>query len=158
MRYNYSEKKSGQLGIVGNGGDWCIEVPCSVGDVISVQVAAKGSSAVDLINPSKQSPAGKATFNVIADANNSAVPIDKNAVTLKYTATASPAYFYFTNADIQIIKTGSDATSGVNDADADASFAYSVKMNGQKVNAKVYNEPVVEVSSNGAAKTVVNKK
>jgi len=48
--------------------------------------------------------------------------------------------------------------TAANDAEADAEFAYSVKINGQKVNAKVYNEPVIEVSSNGSAKVVINKK
>lgn len=50
------------------------------------------------------------------------------------------------------------AATAANDAEADAEFAYSVKINGQKVNAKVYNEPVIEVSNNGAAKVVINKK
>ena len=75
-----------------------------------------------------------------------------------FTATGSEVTF--TNGDAKpkykAITVGT--ASAANDAEADAEFAYSVKINGQKVNAKVYNEPVIEVSSNGAAKVVINKK
>lgn len=63
-----------------------------------------------------------------------------------------------TNSSLDIISYSCSSATAANDAEADAEFAYSVKINGQKVNAKVYNEPVIEVSSNGAAKVVINKK
>jgi hypothetical protein len=86
------------------------------------------------------------------------------STSVELTAAASTIKVYSKNVagssdakwQLQSVTVG--AASAANDAEADAEFAYSVKINGQKVNAKVYNEPVIEVSSNGAAKVVINKK
>ena len=86
------------------------------------------------------------------------------STSVELTAAASTIKVYSQNVaggsdakwQLQAVTVG--AATAANDAEADAEFAYSVKINGQKVNAKVYNEPVIEVSSNGAAKVVINKK
>lgn len=85
--------------------------------------------------------AGEATAVVTADASGKIVLTQTNS-----------------SLDIVSYSCASAVATAANDAEADAEFAYSVKINGQKVNAKVYNEPVIEVSSNGSAKVVINKK
>lgn len=165
FRFDFTERKDGQFGLVGNGGDLCVELDLTAGDVVRVQYDRKGSSAVNFLNTGKSTPLGKgselgaAAFNLTADAANVASADKGDVVVEKFTANATgKAYLYVTNADILKISVNEDIATAANDAEADAEFAYSVKINGQKVNAKVYNEPVIEVSSNGSAKVVINKK
>ena len=163
FRFNFAERKDGQLGLVGNSGDLCVELDLTAGDVVRVQYDLKGTSAANFLNSGKSTPLGKASeveaFNLTADANNVGSTAKGEVVVEKFTAkTTGKAYLYVVNADILKISVNEDIATAANDAEADAEFAYSVKINGQKVNAKVYNEPVIEVSSNGAAKVVINKK
>ena len=165
FRFNYTDKKDGQHGLVGNSGDLCVELDLKAGDVVSVQYDLKGTSAANFLNTGKSTPLGKgselgaAAFNLTADAGNVGSTGKGDIVVEKFTANATgKAYLYAVNADILKISVNEDIATAANDAEADAEFAYSVKINGQKVNAKVYNEPVIEVSSNGSAKVVINKK
>ena len=165
FRFNFTEKKDGQNGLVGNSGDLCVELNVSAGDVVRVQYSLKGSSSVNFLNSGKTTPLGKASelgdaaFNLTADAANVGSTAKTDVVVEKFTAkTTGKAYLFAVNADILKISINEEIATAANDAEADAEFAYSVKINGQKVNAKVYNEPVIEVSNNGSAKVVINKK
>lgn len=106
-----------------------VTITTGTGDAISIPAKADGV-------------AGSATAVVTADASGKIVLTQTNSSLdiVSYSCASEPS------------------ATAANDAEADAEFAYSVKINGQKVNAKVYNEPVIEVSSNGAAKVVINKK
>ena len=115
-----------------------------------------GLTAGDNVNITVPANSATGTWTV-EGAEETSVTVDANDKV--YTVKATASVVKLTNAGkIRISKIETGAATAANDAEADAEFAYSVKINGQKVNAKVYNEPVIEVSSNGAAKVVINKK
>ena len=120
-----------------NGKDRKITIPTTPGDVVTITLAA--DAALDVIEGADVTTSAAAATHTLTAQGTSIV------IT---TTTSKPKF--------SAIAVG--AATAANDAEADAEFAYSVKINGQKVNAKVYNEPVIEVSSNGSAKVVINKK
>lgn len=120
-----------------NGKDRKITIPTTAGDVVTITLAEAG--VLDAIEGADVTTSASAATH-----------------TLKATSTAIVITTGSNKPKFSAITVG--AATAANDAEADAEFAYSVKINGQKVNAKVYNEPVIEVSSNGAAKVVINKK
>ena len=120
-----------------NGKDRKITIPTTPGDVVTITLAA--DAALDVIEG--------------ADVTTSAA-----AATHTLTAQGASIVITTTTSKPKFSAIAVGAATAANDAEADAEFAYSVKINGQKVNAKVYNEPVIEVSSNGSAKVVINKK
>ena len=120
-----------------NGKDRKITIPTTPGDVVTITLAE--AAALDVIEGADVTTSAAAATHTLTAQGTSIV------IT---TATSKPKF--------SAIAVG--AATAANDAEADAEFAYSVKINGQKVNAKVYNEPVIEVSSNGSAKVVINKK
>lgn len=113
----------------------------SVGDKVNITVAKGGTEGAITTTSGAEETSQTATPETV----------------VAFTATASTMVLDVANK-IRISKIETGVATAANDAEADAEFAYSVKINGQKVNAKVYNEPVIEVSSNGAAKVVINKK
>lgn len=120
-----------------NGKDRKITIPTTPGDVVTITLAA--DAALDVIDGADVTTSASAATHTLTAKSTSIV------IT---TTTSKPKFSAITVG----------AATAANDAEADAEFAYSVKINGQKVNAKVYNEPVIEVSSNGSAKVVINKK
>lgn len=120
-----------------NGKDRKITIPTTAGDVVTITLAEAG--VLDAIEGADVTTSASATTH-----------------TLKATSTAIVITTGSNKPKFSAITVG--AATAASDAEADAEFAYSVKINGQKVNAKVYNEPVIEVSSNGSAKVVINKK
>lgn len=120
-----------------NGKDRKITIPTTAGDVVTITLSE--AAALDVIEGADVTTSAAAATHTLTAQGTSIV----------ITTTISKPKF-------SAITVG--AATAANDAEADAEFAYSVKINGQKVNAKVYNEPVIEVSSNGSAKVVINKK
>lgn len=148
--------KGGDKYIRANGKDGGLKFKVAANEQVSVVVRAKGSTA-PVFAVETGSVVTMPTITATKDNDPDGKSYDEFTIVAKADASGD-LYLHETAGGFDILSYTVGAATAANDAEADAEFAYSVKINGQKVNAKVYNEPVIEVSSNGAAKVVINKK
>lgn len=136
-------------GIVGNGGDCFVKIPSQLaGTVISVTYTMKGSSSTNLINgnKAKDKGAGDANYNLTAGASNSEPSAKGTMVTNKYTVAADgDAYLYITNARVEKIVIGDDA-SGVDEAVAEGATLEYYSVAGVKLGAPVKGERIIRAA------------
>ena len=126
-----------------NGKDRKITIPATAGQYVQINVVEPAAGVI------VEGIKGVTSVDLVAGVNE----FEATGNVVLTTASSKPKF-----SAISV----SDTSTGVEDAEAAVVKSYSVKSNGQVVNAKVYNEPVVEVSvlDNGktSAKTVINKK
>lgn len=136
-------------GIVGNGGDDFIKIPNqTAGTLISVTYTMKGSTTPNLLNgnKAKDKGAGDANYNLTAGASNTEPSVKGAMVTNKYTVAADgDAYLYITNARIEKIVIGDDA-SGVDEAVAEGATLEYYSVAGVKLGAPVKGERIVRAA------------
>gem|GEM_PF-1262530 len=137
--------KGGDNYIRTNGKDCGLKFKVSANEQVSVVVRAKGSTA-PVFAVETGSVVTMPTITATKDNDPDGKSYDEFTIVAK--ADASGDLFLHETAggfDVKSYTIG--AATAANDAEADAEFAYSVKINGQKVNAKVYNEPVIGLAT-----------